>query len=374
MRITSLRLEQFRSFPLRTFDFTSGGMHLLTGPNGIGKTNIIEAIAVLSRLKSFLPIEDEDMIAWGEAFYRVRVNVVSDRQEEGIVEVVSQVSPRRQRACFRNDVRVPALQVTGFLPSVTFLPHDLALFTGSPSLRRSFLDDLLCQVAPPYDRALSAYMKILKQRNALLKKIADGLARAADLLQWDMMLSEQGSFLTVRRLELIEMLQCALPAELKSLGEKWEEPRIRYIRKGSEREQTAICSELLALLEKERERDIMLALTTTGPHRDDWDLCVNGRSLSTFASRGQQRTAVLALLFIEVSFLELQRGEKPVVLLDDVFSELDEAHQERLLSSFGAHQVFLTATHLPARLPPGARILDIEGLKVGEGFGVGAKD
>ncbi|MDP7477522.1 MAG: hypothetical protein QF442_03680, partial [Candidatus Peribacteraceae bacterium] len=117
-------------------------------------------------------------------------------------------------------------------------------------------------------------------------------------------------------------------------------------------------SELMDLLSHFQERDIVLHSTTIGPHRDDWKILVDGRDISTFASRGQQRTAVLALLFLQVSYLELQRGEKPVILLDDVFSELDDHHQKSLLSSLEEHQVIITTTHIPSQLH-GARVLEI---------------
>ena len=147
--------------------------------------------------------------------------------------------------------------------------------------------------------------------------------------------------------------------ELLRLGEDWPTAEFVYERKGVQRLQDAIEQELLSALEHWTERDILLQSTTIGPHRDDWGICVDGRSLPSFASRGQQRAAVLALLFLLGSYTELQRGEKPVIILDDVFSELDSLHQETLLSSFADHQVLITTTHVPEGIPSGARMWSV---------------
>jgi len=233
------------------------------------------------------------------------------------------------------------------LPTALFLPQDLELFTGAPTTRRSFLDRLLCQVSPEYLQVLMQYQKILKQRNALLRKISDGIARRADLAIWDEQLAEAGTVVMLRRLELCEVLQCSLSQELHSLGEQWRDPVIVYERKGQSYDFATAKQEFLDLFSQFQERDIVLQSTTIGPHRDDWKILVDDRDIATFASRGQQRTALLALLFLEVSFLELQRGEKPIILLDDVFSELDDHHQQSLLTSFEDYQVIITTTHLP---------------------------
>jgi len=175
---------------------------------------------------------------------------------------------------------------------------------------------------------------------------------------WNEKAAETGTVVMLRRLELTEMLQCTLVEELSSLGEDWKDAKIMYERKGQARNFSDAKSELMDLLSHFQERDIVLHSTTIGPHRDDWKILVDGRDISTFASRGQQRTAVLALLFLQVSYLELQRGEKPVILLDDVFSELDDHHQKSLLSSLEEHQVIITTTHIPSQLH-GARVLEI---------------
>ncbi|MDA0376231.1 MAG: DNA replication/repair protein RecF [bacterium] len=363
MRLTSLSLQQFRSYPEHRMEFGEENVHVLVGVNGVGKTNILEAISILSLTKSCQKADETDIITWGQDFYRIKADISSDTEGDKTLELVSQISPRKQKACFINDVKVPINQMVGALPTVVFLPQDLELFTGSPSSRRTFLDQLLCQVSPEYMQVLMQYQKIIKQRNSLLRRIADGSARRTDLTVWDEKAAETGAVVMLRRLELCEMLQCTFGQELSSLGEDWDDAQIIYERKGEARDFGTAKSEMMDLLSHFQNRDIVLQSTTIGPHRDDWKVIVDGRDISTFASRGQQRTAVLALLFLEVSYLEIQRGEKPVILLDDVFSELDDHHQASLLQSFEEHQVIITTTHVPIEVY-GARIWNIEDQKL----------
>jgi len=361
VRIQSINLEQFRSFPKLDIDLSGENINILLGPNGMGKTNILESISILSEMQSFLRAQEEDLVHWGKDYARVSAGLINDQKEESKIEVVRQLLPRKQKACFINDVKTPLANSVGHLPTVAFLPQDLELFTGPPNLRRRFLDSLLSQVSPEYARALSAYGKIIKQRNSLLKKIVDGSAGRGDLKSWDQMVAKEGALITLKRLELIEVFQCTLLQEVQTLGEKWESVELVYKRKGEARTQEDLESEIMELLEHYQERDLILCSTTIGPHRDDWHIEADARSLTSFASRGQQRAAVLALIFLKVSFLEIRRGEKPVVLLDDVFSELDDEHQKALLKCFDDYQVIISATHVPEGVE-GARVWEVEKL------------
>ena len=364
MRLHTLTLEQFRSYGSLELSFAEGDMHLLIGLNGAGKTNILEAIALLSLTKSCQGADETDLMQWEKEHYRIAASAETDGGEKCTYEVVSQLAPRKQKACYRNDVKISAGEMVGQFPVVVFLPKDLDLFTGTPQQRRSYLDQLLCQISPDYLRTLVEYQKILKQRNKLLKWIAEGRSQGAELSVWDTQLADLGARTTLKRLELLEVLQCTLGEELRALGEHtWEDVELVYERKGEERERAALTQELTDLLAHYRERDTMLQSTSVGPHREDWHLDIAGRSIETFASRGQQRTAVLALLFLQVSYLELRRNERAVILLDDVFSELDDAHQHALLTSFQEHQVILTSTHIPTQVGE-ARVWDVEDGKV----------
>lgn len=365
MRLLSLSLEHYRNFDRHAVEFSDDDLHLFVGPNGSGKTNLLEAIALVSLTHSFLGTEEEDLRRWGTEFYRVRARVQSDAGESEELEVVSQLSPRRRKAAFRNGVALPLSMLVGRLPVVTFLPQDLSLFTGAPSDRRRFLDQILCQVSPEYAQALLTYQKALRQRNALLKSIAEGSADPQFLAPWDQELAQEGSLLTLLRLELIEAFTLSIRSELTALGESWNEVTVRLERSGTAaRGREELTRELLEALGRSVQRDIILRSTTVGPHRDDWTVAVDGRPLQTFASRGQQRIAVLALLLLQASYLEVRRGEKPVVLLDDIFSELDHDHRGKLLGAFGGHQIIMTATEMPV----GAECFRGSVQRVGEGY------
>lgn len=358
MHLRALRLEDFRSYAKAELAFGGDGCHLFLGPNGSGKTNLLEAVGLLSLTRSFRGREDDDLVRWGQPFFRVVGEAQGDDGERVTIEVTSVLEPRRKKAFFRNDVRTPLASIVGILPTVAFLPQDLELFSGPPAERRRFLDALLSQVSPEYIVLLGEYQKLLQQRNALLRRIVQGEQPRDALFLWDRQIAARGSRISLARLELIETLNCTIASELESLGESWPDALLRYERRTAAREQAALEQEMTMLLTQSQERDLILQATTVGPHREDWQMLLRDRPLPAFASRGQERTAVLALLFLEVSYLELRRGERPVILLDDVFSELDDAHQERLMQTLRQNQVFLTATRLPPD-PAGIQAWDI---------------
>lgn len=306
---------------------------------------------MLSITKSCRGRDETELPQWGKPFYRVRGDVRKDDGGEKRLEVVSELTPRKRKATFINDVKTGLGSFVGFLPTITFLPQDLLLFSGPPAERRRFLDTLLSQVSSDYLQMLSGYQKVLQQRNALLRRMADGVPDDGMLPLWDRELARRGSHLTLARLELIETLNLTFAEELEGLGETWNDVHLTYARKTEGRTSDEIEHELFALMQNNRARDIAMATTSTGPHREDWQAITGGRELPTFASRGQERVAVLALLLLQVSYLELRRGEKPVLLLDDAFSELDDEHQMALLDALPGYQVLLTAT----RVPPGAK-------------------
>ena len=339
MRINRLQLEQFRSYRKLDWELPEASIHLLLGRNGVGKTNILEAIGVLSEGGSFLGRDEEELVTWGEHYYRVRAQMISDAQEENVLEAVSERSPRTRRAFLCGMCGPRQKNSSAFCPRSFFLPQDLDLFTGPPAYRRRLLDRALQQVTSQYrlsSRDVSEDPQAARGASATYRP---GTGRREDLMLWNAILAKEGATIALRRLELLEVLQCTLSEELHRLGEAWDQPAFQYERTSKARTEPEIEEEILRELARIEDRDILLQATSTGPHRDDWGIRVSDRDLLPFASRGQQRTAVLALLFLLGSYLELQRGEKPVILLDDVFSELDTNHQEALLSAFGDHQV-----------------------------------
>lgn len=375
MRLLSLSLEHFRNYSAQRVEFSGEDIQLFVGYNGSGKTNLLEAISVLSLTRSCRGKEDADMVQWEQSYFRLIAEIESDAGDRSRIESVSEIKPKRRKACFINDVRAPLSAIIGFLPTVTFLPQDLLLFSGPPSERRRFLDQLLSQLSSEYFQHLSEYQKILQQRNALLKRIAAGNDKAVVLDIWDAELSTRGASVTLSRLELMETLNLTFAQEMKHLGEDWQDVRLQYDRKTQGRSRLELQQEMIGLLGQNRERDCILQSTSVGPHREDWQVYRSSRALPTFASRGQERVAVLALLLLEVSYLELRRGEKPVILLDDAFSELDDPHQEALLSGFLGHQVLMTATRIPPRAES-ATIFEVEegNIQTGQAASAAAKN
>jgi DNA replication and repair protein RecF len=359
MKLLHLSLEHFRNHAATELAFDAEPLHVLVGRNAAGKTNVLESIGLLSLFQSCRGTADEALIRWGSGHYRIRALVRSQSTEEHRLEFVSSVAPKRARAAFLDDVRKPPSSMLGYLPTVLFLPDDLQLFRGSPQRRRRFLDELLCQVSPVYARTLGQYERLLKQRAGVLRLLADGRSSIDELQPWDAQIAEAGSMITVARLELLETLNLTLPQELLSLGESWKDVRLVYLRKTTSRLQKDLAAETAQLLEHNRARDVAAQATTVGPHREDWHVHIGGRCLVDSASRGQERVCLLALLFLQVSYLELRRGETPVVLLDDVFSELDDEHQRSLLRSLSGAQVILTTTRLPPDLGS-ARVWGVE--------------
>lgn len=351
MRLLSLVLEHFRNYSSQTIELSESDIQLFVGQNGMGKTNILEAVSLLSITKSCRGKDDVDMVEWDKGHYRISGRVRSDSGLESKMEIVSEIAPRKRKASFINDVRTPLGSYVGALPTVAFMPEDLLLFSGAPAERRRFFDQLLSQVSPSYLENLSLCQKITQQRNALLKRVAAGQDDRSALGIWDLELAAKASVVTLARLELVETLNLALLEEIHSLGEAWGSAEIRYERKTTERTVDALKREIQEVLLINRERDILLQSTSVGPHREDWQVYRDDRSIPSFASRGQERVAVLALLLLEVSYLELRRAEKPVILLDDAFSELDDRHQGTLLDAFKGYQVLMTST----RIPPNAQ-------------------
>ncbi|MEK7136881.1 MAG: DNA replication and repair protein RecF [Patescibacteria group bacterium] len=358
MRLLSLTLESFRSYGSLELHFPEQEhVTILLGENATGKTNVLEAIAILALLSSPRDSEEADLVQWEKKHYRIQGTCRSDDAEEKKLEVVSQIEPRRQRACFVNGVRTPSNRYVGTLPIVTFMPDDLLLFTGPPAMRRRLLDTLLRQVSPTYEQALSEYDRAIKQRNALLHAIAEGLERPMMLAVWDEKLASCGAIITNERLQLFATINMTLKSELHLLGERCREACFTYIRKGEATDESVLREELLSLLSHYRERDLLTQTTTVGPHRDDWSLLFEGRDIATSASRGEQRAAVLALLLLQASFLEMRKGEKPLLLLDDIFSELDEHHRKAVLTALSRSQVLLTAVQVDPMMREKARVV-----------------
>lgn len=297
----------------------------ITGENGCGKTSVIEAIYEALRGKSFRAV-DAEIIRRGAEFYRVELEYEDGRKVVAFFDGV-------KKEFLVEDKKTRRLPKKAKYPIVLFEPDDLHLVGSSPVSRRNYFDRFFGQLNDGYAVALSRYNKALKQRNELLK---DDI-RPGDTFAWDVMLAKYGAELARQRREWTEMVNRKFTETYRSIAENSDEVALKY------ESEIRDDSDFLEKLNRNFERDAVLGHTSYGVHRDTYNFIFNNVKADGSASRGEVRSSVLALKFIEAELLERTLGQKPVVLLDDVFSELDQARQKCLVRNFQNNQVILTS-------------------------------
>jgi len=324
MSIAKIQLTNFRNFKKKVIDF-SQEVTVIVGPNASGKTNILEALYLLSAGKSFRARVEDEMIGYGAETARVSGSVV-DSNLETVLTHGDNGWPRKKLLV--NGVPKRLIDFTGNFQVVLFGPWDLDLVTASPSLRRNFLDMVLSQVDREYRRASLSYEKGLRQRNRLLFRIREeGLSRG-QLLFWNQLLIKNGDLLSAKREDFIEF------ANLQA-GLNDQKFQLEY-------DKSAISE---ARLEQYAEEEVAAATTLVGPHRDDFVFRITNdesRNLSSFGSRGEQRMAVLWLKLAELAFIKEKIREQPTLLLDDILSELDHEHRKVVIGILGRQQTIIT--------------------------------
>lgn len=301
--ISKLGLQNFRNYTQKEFEF--GNKTLIVGENGVGKTNILEAIYLLATGKSFRADRDSEIIKYDCQFAIVKSDglqiTITDRKKFEVNGV-----SRRQ------------MDFIGKLRAVLFAPQDMELVTGSPSHRRKYLDFVICQKDREYRRCLLSFEKGLRQRNKLLSMIREGLANRSQLYFWDKLLIKNGDYITLKRGEYLQ----SLVGDYTTFYDK-----------------SIITEERLKQYEVE---EVAAATTLVGPHRDDFVINFSNKNISKYGSRGEQRMAILWLKHGEIKFL----GDDPILLLDDIFSELDHKHRElvsNLVRSYPGQVIATTA-------------------------------
>jgi DNA replication and repair protein RecF len=377
MHVAHLSLTNFRNYGRLEFDLTPGTT-LLYGLNAQGKTNLLEALYYLATTRSPHADQDNQLINWdaqeSDDLVVVGRLVAQIRQQDGLhlieLRLIQERNGRSPNGSFRREAlvdkrKVRLMDLLGNLRVVLFLPEDIQLITGAPGERRRYMDITLCQIDPIYCRNLSKYNKLLEQRNALLRQIAEG-QRTRDLLSIysDRLVEYSAHIFTRRAMFLMELARDTQHIHYESLTGKQETIRLNYLPRLSvnQREQEyptthgfwlqeqinhlPIIQERLAQEFHQTEaEDIARGATRVGPHRDDWQFELNGRSLSSYGSRGQQRSAVLALKMAEITWMTRKTGEAPILLLDEVVAELDEQRRAALLQYIqSVNQTILTAT------------------------------
>ncbi len=325
MIIRSVKLMNFRShesFVLECNPHTT----TIVGENGCGKTSVLEAIYEALRGKSFRAV-DREIVRRGAEFYRVELEY-----EDGRKTVV--VYDGQKKEFVAEDKKTRRLPKKSQYPIVLFEPDDLHLVGASPTSRRMYFDRMFSQLSDSYGMSLARYNKVLKQRNELLKK--EDL-RAEDLFAWDVLMTKHGAELAKARRDLVKKINEKFTETYRTIAQNADEVELKY---SSEVESE---SEFLRILERDFERDLWLGHTGYGVHHDNYEFIFNKVKADGSASRGEVRSSVLALKFIEAEMILKVLGRKPVVLLDDVFSELDEMRQKCLVQNFRENQVILTS-------------------------------
>jgi DNA replication and repair protein RecF len=337
MKISSIKIKGFRNLkPLNLSFDGQKSVFAFVGPNGHGKTNLLEAVYLCALSKSFRTRTSQDIISFDKDFCDVKCKV--DDKELNVI-ITNQPA---QKVLKINDVKKNASDFIGVLKAVFFSPDDLSEMAFAPRLRRRYMDVLLSQLDHDYLNDLIKYQDVIHQRNALLKKIKEGKAKTDELDFWDEKLTELGFSIIEKRSELIKQLTKSVQKLYQDISQTKDELSIKYQSLCDGIDDKQRFSEHLTA---SRDRDIITGITQTGPHRDDLGFLINGHDMVFFASRGEWRSLVLALKFAEIQLIEKKTGDKPVLLLDDVFSELDEVRQRYLFEAIKNIQTFITTTH-----------------------------
>jgi DNA replication and repair protein RecF len=347
MFIEQLALTNYRNYTSLDLSF-SPQINVLIGENAQGKTNVMEAIYVLSMAKSHRTSNDRDLIRWDEEYGKIEGSV---QRKYGRLPLELVISKKGKRARVNHLEQNRLSLYIGQLNVVMFAPEDLNLVKGSPSVRRRFLDMEIGQISPVYLHDLLTFQKILRQRNAILRDNR-GKSNFNDVM-FDVY-TEQYIQVAVqiirKRFYFMELLQKWAEPIHKGISRGMESLKVTYgTLKGIESGQTQ--EEMESVLEQRllemRQRELDRGITLIGPHRDDLHFFVNGYDIQTFGSQGQQRTTALSLKLAEIELVKQEVGESPVLLLDDVLSELDDYRQSHLLNTIqGEVQTFVTTTNI----------------------------
>ena len=364
MYLSNLTLKNFRNYADIELDL-SPGLTIFRGANAQGKSNLLEAIYLLALTKSTRAHNERDVIRFEAAdrtpYTRIIGTALQKNGQQIEVRIDMAIAPGQaestngmyQKRIRVNGVPKPASQSVGAIAAVLFSADDLSLVTGPPSNRRRYMDVLLSQVDKDYIKTLQRYLKVMTQRNQLLKRIREGQAEQDELEFWNNELSQHGARITERRrMAVIALAPQATESYNAMASEEGQleliyEPSIEQA--GTHQEIAAYISNKLATV---KTREIQMAQTLLGPHRDELRTTIGGLDVSQYGSRGQIRSVALSLRLAEAEYLTKALGEEPILLLDDVLSELDNARQLRVLqAACSAEQALVTMVD-SERQPP----------------------
>lgn len=332
MIVKGLWLQHFRSIEDQVWQFQPG-LNVFVAPNGTGKSNLIEALRLLSTGKSWRTSKTEELITWQAELGRLKAHVLHADQEEAELEQILthgqvQGKPTARRTYKLNGVGKRRADIVGELATVLFTPEDMQVFVAGPGARRELLDNVLSQTDRQYRQAIQQYDQALRRRNKLILKLREHEVDRRDFFYWDRLLIQHGEYIHQQRHEFLHWL-----TREPGIREPYQ---IEY--------DHSIISE--ARLRQYANQEVAAGHTLVGPHKDDWRITIERqqqwRDLTTYGSRGEQRLSLLWFKLREVEFLRHKIGEDPVLLLDDVFSELDEENCQYLLDATAGLQAIVT--------------------------------
>lgn len=344
MIVKSLVLKNFRNHTDTRVSF-SDRFNIIFGDNGQGKTNILEAIYLCASGRSHRTNKDSELIKFGCNSYSINNLVIGSGLDKEIN--ISYLADQKKQIKI-NEIPLNKIgALMGNLYAVLFSPEDLFIVKQGPTERRRFVDITLSQIKPSYFYDLQLMAKILKQRNMLLKSLTDNSALNDTIDIWNIKLAEVAASIIVARRNFAGLLSGLAQNQHKFISGEREIISFDYncsFQINADNKKDEVRESYLKILEKTISRDIAIGYTSVGPHRDDYDIKINHKSLKTYGSQGQQRSAVLSLKIAEIELINMETGEFPVLLLDDVMSELDENRQNYLMKSITGVQTFITCT------------------------------
>jgi len=343
--LKNLSLTQFRNYKSLSLSF-DGPIQLFIGNNAQGKTNVLESIFVLALAKSHRTSRDKELISWDADYATIRSDVI---RRYGSVHLELQLTAKGKRAKINGMEQQKLSEYIGALNVVMFAPEDLSIVKGAPAQRRRFLDMEIGQVSPTYLFYLNNYNRVLAQRNQFLKDLAMKKTSSLELLTiWNTQLADLAVKLLGKRFAFMRMLETWAREIHAGITDGKETLSLHYENSSPVTEAMSpeeATNRLMEAYEEVRDREIMRGSTLIGPHRDDFSLKINGMDVQTFGSQGQQRTAALSLKLAEIELIQEEVGEYPILLLDDVLSELDESRQTLLLETIQDKvQTFVSTT------------------------------
>lgn len=361
MILQQLTLRSFRNYDQAQMDFDPG-VNLIVGDNAQGKTNLLEAISYLGSGKSFRAQRTSEMIRFGADFGELEGKICAQQRQQSVRFLLFPGS--RPRQIFRNGARKKsAEELSGLLPAVLFCPEDLLVLKTGGAQRRRFADNALCGLRPNYDAALTEYHRILEQKSRILKDHFEHPALLEILPEYNTRLCQVGALLISYRARFYDALGRAAGEFHRQFSGGAEDFQLEYKTVSTVRDPFApvgeLTEDLLAHLHSHYRAELESAQCLTGPHKDDFSVYLSGIDLKTYGSQGQTRTAAISLKLAQRELMKAQWGEEPVLLLDDVLSELDPGRQDFVLNQIISGQVFITCCE-PGRFTRMGKTIQIE--------------